>query len=179
MATFGRSLRQGFGAFPRGMGKPPMQQPAPVQGGIPSFATPPAAPAQAGVPNFATQYANSAPVGAGAGFGPTTAPVANQMAGIKSMIGGQPMTGAAVDPGLAPMGGAQQTPLPQSLGQPSGLASAVGAGGAMNMKKGGAVKKYAKGGAVNPAPASKPARSSASSRGDGCAIRGKTKGRFV
>ena len=37
------------------------------------------------------------------------------------------------------------------------------------MKKGGAVKKKAKGGTV----------SSASKRGDGCAIKGKTKGRFV
>jgi hypothetical protein len=36
-------------------------------------------------------------------------------------------------------------------------------------KKGGEVKKYAKGGSV----------SSASSRGDGCAMRGKTKGRMV
>lgn len=36
------------------------------------------------------------------------------------------------------------------------------------MKKGGRVKKYAKGGAV-----------SASRRGDGCAQRGKTKGRMI
>jgi hypothetical protein len=39
-------------------------------------------------------------------------------------------------------------------------------GGAVGIKKGGAIKKYAKGGSV----------SSASSRGDGIAIRGKTKG---
>jgi hypothetical protein len=37
------------------------------------------------------------------------------------------------------------------------------------MKKGGTVKKMAKGGSV----------SSASSRADGCAIKGKTKGRFI
>ena len=37
------------------------------------------------------------------------------------------------------------------------------------MKKGGKVKKMAKGGSV----------SSASKRGDGCATKGKTKGRFV
>ena len=42
-------------------------------------------------------------------------------------------------------------------------------GMAAGMKKGGAVKKMAKGGSV----------SSASKRGDGCAIKGKTKGRFV
>jgi hypothetical protein len=37
------------------------------------------------------------------------------------------------------------------------------------MKKGGSKPKMAKGGSV----------SSASKRGDGCAIKGKTKGRFV
>lgn len=39
-----------------------------------------------------------------------------------------------------------------------------------NMKRGGKVKKMAKGGSV---------KSSASKRGDGCAQRGKTKGRMV
>jgi hypothetical protein len=43
------------------------------------------------------------------------------------------------------------------------------------MKKGGKVKAYAKGGMVS----GKPKASSASSRGDGIAQRGKTKGRFV
>jgi len=43
------------------------------------------------------------------------------------------------------------------------------ASGMAGMKKGGTVKKMAKGGSV----------SSASKRGDGCAIKGKTKGRFV
>lgn len=38
------------------------------------------------------------------------------------------------------------------------------------LKKGGAVKKYASGGSV---------KSSASRRADGCAIRGKTKGRMI
>jgi len=42
-------------------------------------------------------------------------------------------------------------------------------GMAAAMKKGGTVKKMAKGGST----------SSASKRGDGCAIKGKTKGRFV
>ena len=41
--------------------------------------------------------------------------------------------------------------------------------GGTGMKKGGKVKKMAKGGSV----------SSASKRGDGCATKGKTKGRFV
>ena len=43
------------------------------------------------------------------------------------------------------------------------------ASGMVGMKKGGTVKKMAKGGSV----------SSASKRADGCAIKGKTKGRFV
>ena len=43
------------------------------------------------------------------------------------------------------------------------------ASGMAGMKKGGTVKKMAKGGST----------SSASKRADGCAIKGKTKGRFV
>jgi len=46
----------------------------------------------------------------------------------------------------------------------NGFAPAAGAGS--GMKRGGKVKKYAKGG-------------SASKRADGCATKGKTKGRFV
>jgi hypothetical protein len=45
----------------------------------------------------------------------------------------------------------------------------MGALRASGMKKGGTVKKMAKGGSV----------SSASKRADGCAVKGKTKGRFV
>jgi hypothetical protein len=41
---------------------------------------------------------------------------------------------------------------------------------ATGMKKGGKVKKYAKGGT---------AKSSASKRADGCATKGKTKGKFI
>lgn len=51
---------------------------------------------------------------------------------------------------------------------PRSLAHAV-------MKKGGKVKAHAKGGMVS----GKPKASSASSRGDGIAQRGKTKGRFI
>ena len=49
-----------------------------------------------------------------------------------------------------------------------GPRGSIGLGGRLNFKKGGAVKK-AKGGSV----------SSASKRADGCASKGKTKGRFV
>ena len=50
----------------------------------------------------------------------------------------------------------------------------VGPPGDYNMKKGGVVKKMAKGGVVK-----KMATGGASRRGDGCAARGKTKGRMV
>lgn len=48
-----------------------------------------------------------------------------------------------------------------------GRRGAIGAGAAIPFKKGGKVKKMAKGG------------STASKRADGCATKGKTKGRFV
>jgi hypothetical protein len=54
-------------------------------------------------------------------------------------------------------------------GKSGGFGSAVNDVRSTLMKKGGKVKTYAKGGSV----------SSASSRGDGCAQRGKTKGRFI
>jgi hypothetical protein len=69
-------------------------------------------------------------------------------------------------------------PIRRPIGQimpprvPRGIGSSIGALGglrASGMKKGGTVKKMAKGGST----------SSASKRGDGCAIKGKTKGRFV
>lgn len=50
----------------------------------------------------------------------------------------------------------------------------IGPPGDYNMKKGGVVKKMAKGGVVK-----KMATGGASRRGDGCATRGKTKGRMV
>jgi hypothetical protein len=48
-----------------------------------------------------------------------------------------------------------------------GRRGAIGAGASVPFKKGGKVKKMAKGG------------STASKRADGCATKGKTKGRFV
>jgi hypothetical protein len=58
--------------------------------------------------------------------------------------------------------------VPRGRGLGASLAG-MGALRASGMKKGGTVKKMAKGGST----------SSASKRGDGCAIKGKTKGRFV
>ena len=49
------------------------------------------------------------------------------------------------------------------------MGSGVGVRGKFSFKKGGKVKKMAKGGSV----------SSASKRADGCATKGKTKGKFV
>ena len=76
--------------------------------------------------------------------------------------GEMPMTN--VYPGRPDMGGEPQGGMEQDLG---------GMGGTM-MKKGGAVKAkaFANGGSVSKV-------SSASSRADGCATKGKTKGRMV
>ena len=59
--------------------------------------------------------------------------------------------------------------VPRGRGIGAGLAGQAAMARMGGMKKGGTVKKMAKGGSV----------SSASKRADGCAIKGKTKGRFV
>ena len=64
---------------------------------------------------------------------------------------------------------AMRNPPPQQSSLQDAVRGLGGGMGGMGMKKGGAVKAYAKGGKV----------SSASSRGDGIAQRGKTKGKFV
>ena len=74
----------------------------------------------------------------------------------------QKNNGAPLPSGMSP-GGGQPTPPSRTSGN---MPMPTMAGG---MKKGGKVKKMAKGGSV----------SSASKRGDGCATKGKTKGRFV
>ena len=102
-------------------------------------------------------------IGQVGGMGPQ---IANKIgSGIMGGMGGA----------TAPMGGMGAPQMPPG----GGLGVAGGMGGApapMVMKKGGAVKAkaYAKGGTVS----SKPKASSASSRGDGIAQRGKTKGRM-
>ena len=82
------------------------------------------------------------------------------------VMGGGPFTGGGPAPmggGPAPMGAFPRAPAPMG-----------GAPNPMTMKKGGRVKAYAKGGTVF----SSSKASSASSRGDGIAQRGKTKGRM-
>jgi hypothetical protein len=78
----------------------------------------------------------------------------------------------------------------------AGQRGAIGAGGRFTFKKGGAVKKMAKGGKLTDltgdgkvtradvlkgrgVPGFSKGGSTASKRADGCAIKGKTKGRFV
>lgn len=56
-----------------------------------------------------------------------------------------------------------------AVGKPDGAEPVMVMEAGEGMRKGGKVKKMAKGGSV----------SSASKRGDGCATKGKTKGRFV
>ena len=63
---------------------------------------------------------------------------------------------------------AERVPMGQRM-PPRGRGIGGSLAGMGGMKKGGTVKKMAKGGSV----------SSASKRGDGCAIKGKTKGRII
>jgi len=93
---------------------------------------------------------------------------------VQPMIGtgGRPspeMTGGPGAPPPMPAGGGMGTQPMGGMGTPP-----IGAPNPAMMKKGGAVKAKApaKGGSVSKV-------SSASSRADGCAIKGKTKGRFV
>jgi len=115
--------------------------------------------------------ADARPIGGGMGAGPTQGPDPEQMAAVQQMVRGTPQSMGAGAGGLplqqynpspgsmSPMGmgGAPQQSGPAPMGQGLG-----GMGGKV-MKKGGSVSKV----------------SSASSRGDGCATKGKTKGRFV
>jgi len=98
------------------------------------------------------------------GMGQDGPRAASQLAGLGSVAGGMGM--------LSGMDRPDVTARPMGLMVPRGRGLGVGdllAMKAAGMKKGGAVKKMAKGGSV----------SSASKRADGCAIKGKTKGRFV
>lgn len=113
----------------------------------------------------------------------------NRMAGTRGGPMGPP---APMGGGGAPMPSAPMAPAPAQRGRPPigrtagylgptiggadggpraslgvGRRGAIGAGASIPFKKGGAVKKMAKGG------------STASKRGDGIAKKGKTKGRFV
>ena len=102
--------------------------------------------------------------------GLSRAGLAGQGAGLAELTSDMP-AGMGSDVGrpdvvARPMG-LMNPPRGRGLGASlAGQAAMARMGG---MKKGGTVKKMAKGGST----------SSASKRGDGCAIKGKTKGRFV
>ena len=100
------------------------------------------------------------------GMGQDGPRAASQLAGLGGVSGGMGMLSDMDRPDVVarPMG----LMVPRGRGLGASLAG-MGALRASGMKKGGAVKKMAKGGSV----------SSASKRADGCAIKGKTKGRFV
>jgi hypothetical protein len=103
----------------------------------------------------------------GAGLAGQNGPMAEaQLAGLGGVAGGMGMLSGMDRPDVTarPMG----LMLPRGRGLGASLAG-MGALQASGMKKGGTVKKMAKGGTV----------SSASKRADGCAVKGKTKGRFV
>ena len=84
---------------------------------------------------------------------------------------GQIATQAPAPAGVGLGGRSSSSPMPPQLGLLANATRGLPKMGGMGMKKGGEVKakKMASGGKV----------SSASSRGDGCAIKGKTKGRMV
>jgi len=106
------------------------------------------------------------PMGAGQGPMLQDAPNAQaQLAGLGGVSGGMGMLSGMDRPDVTarPMG----LMVPRGRGLGDSLAGQLAA--SRTMKKGGTVKKMAKGGSV----------SSASKRADGCAIKGKTKGRFV
>jgi hypothetical protein len=89
-----------------------------------------------------------------------------QLAGLGGVAGGMGMLSGMDRPDVTarPMG--LMTPPTRRIGVRGAVPGTYAVGG---MKKGGTVKKMAKGGSV----------SSASKRADGCAVKGKTKGRFV
>ena len=77
-------------------------------------------------------------------------------------------------PGVTPQGSLSVSnvsdPLSGQVGNLTGTPQPTQQQQQQTMKRGGVVKRMASGGAV---------KASASRRGDGCAARGKTKGRFV
>jgi hypothetical protein len=95
------------------------------------------------------------------------------MGGIGSLSGGIGGLGGNYQNNTSGAMPAQNNMLGQSTNTP------VKPPNPMGMKKGGAVKKFAKGGAIKKSKSSKPMVSNASKRGDGIAQRGKTKGRIV
>jgi len=99
------------------------------------------------------------------GMGQDGPRAASQLAGLGGVAGGMGMLSGMDRPDVVarPMG----LMVPRGRGMGAGMADQIAA--SSMMKKGGTVKKMAKGGSV----------SSASKRADGCAIKGKTKGRFV
>jgi hypothetical protein len=95
------------------------------------------------------------------------------MGGIGSLSGGIGGLGGNYQNNASGVMPAQNNMLGQSTNTP------VKPPNPMGMKKGGAIKKFAKGGAIKKSKSSKPMVSNASKRGDGIAQRGKTKGRIV
>jgi len=123
------------------------------------------------------RYVEDNPVPVAAGIGPRmNAPMGAGLAPVLSdTAGGFESNMDRFDSGV-PSGirqnlepiGRMLPPMLRGQGSDGGRLDQSMSAGMAGMKKGGAVKK-AKGGTV----------SSASKRGDGCAVKGKTKGRFV
>ena len=107
--------------------------------------------------------------GIGAGLAGQDGPrVASQLAGLGSSRGMGMLSGMDRPDVVARPMGLMMPPPNRRIGV-RGAVPGTYASGMGGMKKGGAVKKMAKGGSV----------SSASKRADGCAVKGKTKGRII
>jgi hypothetical protein len=112
------------------------------------------------------RYVEDAPVAApvAAGIGPVrNGPMGGGTEALLPVLNNGPM------PISRPIGQIMPPPSRRIIATGAVPGTYVQGGMSDGMKKGGTVKKMAKGGSV----------SSASKRADGCAIKGKTKGRFV
>jgi hypothetical protein len=99
---------------------------------------------------------------------PISRPIGAGISGLNELNASSPP--ATIMPFVAGNNGPE--PIRRPIGQlmpPRGRGLGASMAGMGGMKKGGTVKKMAKGGSV----------SSASKRADGCAIKGKTKGRII
>ena len=94
-------------------------------------------------------------------------PMGGGVGGLNELNASSPP--ATIMPFVAGNNGPEPIRRPMGLMVPRGRGLGASMAGMGGMKKGGTVKKMAKGGSV----------SSASKRADGCCVKGKTKGRFV
>jgi len=167
----GKPMPPGMAPGTRGQGTPmPPSQMQQAGAGIPAFAQQAARGALGKPP---PQYGTQTQMPPGQGLGRGMAPPSQMLQSSGPTPPPMPQYGQG--PG---QGANQPPPMPQYGGPGQGFGQPPNAAQVGMFKKGGAVKAraFAKGGSVK---TTKPKMGSASSRGDGIAQRGKTKGRMV